>query len=448
MRILIVSWYMPPSNTMGAMRLGKLAKYLLSRGHDVRVLSARDVPRPQTLPLEFPENRIVRTRWSDVNAIPAAAARLKQRLIRNRRAGEGEARENRAGAKESAVPGSGAEPQSPRGALHRLSNLYAGLINLPDANIGWLPYALFAGRRLMRGWTPDLIFASGPPFTTLIVGHLLARLHGVPWVAEFRDRWVDDPYYPLPPWRRRLEDWMESWLVSSAAALTTVSEPWAADYSAKYGKPVAVVYNGYEPDDYVDACPAARPMDGDQLRIVYTGRIYPGRRDPTPLFAAMRRVGSGVRAEFYGAQVSRVMPLAEAQGVADMVRVHPHIPYEQSVKVQRQADILLFMQWSDPREQGNVPGKLFEYLAARRPILALGLEDGVPANIIRERGAGYLANGPDEIAKHLVVWCRAKREAGGLATLPESVRDGFSRNEQYHGLETFLSEIVRQEGGR
>ena len=95
-----------------------------------------------------------------------------------------------------------------------------------------------------------------------------------------------------------------------------------------------------------------------------------------------------------------------------------------------------------------MPVKLFEYLAARRPILALGREDGVPAGIIRERGTGFMANDPEEIAEHLAAWRRVKRETGTPATLPESVRDGFSRDGQYRGLETFLSEFVRQEGGR
>ena len=71
-----------------------------------------------------------------------------------------------------------------------------------------------------------------------------------------RDRWVDDPYYPPPPWHRRLEDWIELRLMERASALITESEPMAADYRAKYGKLVAVIYNGYDPDDFAGVCPA------------------------------------------------------------------------------------------------------------------------------------------------------------------------------------------------
>ncbi len=79
--------------------------------------------------------------------------------------------------------------------LREASTLYTNALNWPDARVGWLPYAWGAGRRLLGGWRPDLVYASSPPPTCLVVGKLLAAHCGVPWIAEFRDRWSDDPYY-------------------------------------------------------------------------------------------------------------------------------------------------------------------------------------------------------------------------------------------------------------
>ena len=341
MKILIVTWFFPPTNTMGALRIGKLAKYLLARGHDIRVVSARDVPRPKTLPLEIPEARIERTRWRDVNALPAAAAALRNRL-------RGGAGSDNGGADS----GAGATNPSP-GLLRGLAGIYAGLVNLPDANIGWLPYVVAAGRRAVRDWKPDLVFASAPPFTALIAGHLLGTRFRIPWVAEFRDRWVDDPYDPPPRWRRRLEGGLERRLVASAAALVTVSEPWAEAYRAKYGKPTAVIYNGFDADDYGPESPGAGTPE--KLTLTYTGRIYPGRRDPSPVFQAIKIAGldDGVVVDFYGPDDGGVMALARRHEVGHAVRVHAHVPYEQSLAIQQRADVLLFIQWNDPREQGN-----------------------------------------------------------------------------------------------
>lgn len=413
---------------MGALRLGKFAKYLLAQGHDIRVISARDVRRPMTLPLEIPEARIERTRWWDVNALPAAAAALRNRL---KGSADGDDR--------GADAGTGTTNESP-GMLRGLAEIYAGLVNLPDANIGWLPHALAAGRRAVKTWKPDVIFASAPPFTALIAGHLLGTRYRIPWVAEFRDRWVDDPYYPPPRWRRRLEGSLERRLITSASGLVTVSEPWAEAYRAKYDKPTAVIYNGFDPDDYGPESPGAGASE--KLTLAYTGRIYPGRRDPSPVFQAIKIAGldEGVVVDFYGPDDGGVTALARRHEISHAVRVHSHVPYEESLAIQQQSDVLLFMQWNDPKEQGNVPGKLFEYLGARRPILGLGLETGVPARIIRERAAGLFSNDPEVIARQLDDWRNLKRKNGTLEALPETVGDGFSRNEQFAKLEAFLAQ--------
>ena len=428
---------------MGALRVGKLARYLLSRGHDTRVLSARDLPRPQTLPQDFPEDRVVRTPWWDVNKLPKTVARWLRG--RNKAAARNPDPAPGPGPSQSASAQAGGRAA---GSLRSaLSGLYTNLVNFPDAYVGWVPPSVAAGRRMLKAWLPDLIFATGPPFTALIAARILARSFRVPWVIEFRDRWSDDPYYPPPAWRQWLERTVERRLIGSAAALVTVSEPWAHVYRQTYGKPTVTIFNGFDPADFPEAGTGA-PEPG-VLRIVHTGRIYPGRRDPSPLFEAVSQMDQAqdVRMVFLGAEASSVAALAERHGVTALVETHPHVPYAEALAAQRQADILLFMQWNDPQEQGNVPGKLFEYLAVRRPILGLGLEDGVPASIIRDRSAGVFCNDPRGIAGHLSQWLAEKREKGRIEPLPESVRAGFARDEQFTKLETVLYDVCRTEAG-
>ncbi len=132
--------------------------------------------------------------------------------------------------------------------------------------------------------------------------------------------------------------------------------------------------------------------------------------------------------------------------VADRVVVHPHVPRAQAAAIQQRADVLLLMQWNDPREQGNLPGKLFEYLGARRPILGLGLEDGVPARIIRERAAGCFSNDPAQIAAQLAAWLDTKRRLGHLPPLPPEAAAGFTRAEQFATLERLLAEMAPGSG--
>jgi hypothetical protein len=420
-RLLIVSWYFPPGNTIGAVRVGKLAKFLHEGAIDFRVLTASAWGLPETLPLEVPPERVVSTPWTDVNELPRSLRAWARRR----------------GAAPTVAAGSA------RAGGRGIGHVYRTLTNVPDRQVGWLPHALAHADRRLDGWRPDLIYASAPPFTSLIVADRLSRRYRCPWVIEFRDRWVDDPYYEKPAWRMALETRWERRLVERAAAIVTVSEPWAESFRVKYpGKPVSTVLNGFDPDDF--RLEAAEPADGGPLSIVYTGAIYPGRRDPSPLFEAMTRLGAAgdVRVRFFGTEPQHVLPLAERCGVAPLIDVMPAVPYHESIRIQQSADVLLLLQWNDPREQGNVPAKLFEYLAARRPILGLGLTNGVPATVIRARGAGLFANEPAAIAAQLAAWRDEKRRSGRIGRLDAAACRGFSRAEQFAGLVGFLDGLV------
>jgi hypothetical protein len=428
---------------------------MLDQGHDVKVLVATDLRYPQTMPCEIPESRVIRTSWLDINGLPKSIAKAVRSAKCNLAVLGRPERSGQSGR----PPATASEGrQNTNGFLTKAARLYTDLLNLPDDRTGWLPFALCRARSALADWTPELVYASSPPPTSLLVGRLLARYYGAPWVAELRDRWADDPYYEQPAWRARLDQATERWTLATAAGIVTVSEPWAEFYREKHGKPTAAVLNGFDPKDFDREMPAP-PADRSRLRIVYTGGIYPGRRDPRSLFRALKQLKDKeprVVVEFFGAEDSHVLPLAEACGVRDAVAVRAPVPYLDALAEQRRADVLLLMQWDDPREQGNVPAKLFEYLAARRPILGLGLEDGVPARIISERQAGLVSNDPNIIARQLALWniiarqlalwLDQKRRNGVLPPLPEAVCAGFSRDEQFARLADFLARVARQAG--
>ncbi len=165
MRILLVSYFFPPYNTIGAVRTGKTARYLRQLGHDVRVLTAANQPLQPTLPREIPDGNVIATPWIDVN-------RPAQWLLggRERVAARGYQSSSRL-----------------RGIAGQLGKLYRTFVHLPDAQIGWLPFALRAGSRLLHRWKPDVILASGLPITSLLVAARLSEKFHVPWVAEMRD---------------------------------------------------------------------------------------------------------------------------------------------------------------------------------------------------------------------------------------------------------------------
>ena len=419
MKILIVSYFFPPGNAIGAVRVGKLAKYLHARGHDIRVLAAEDDTLPPTLPLEVPLDVVSRTAAWQINKLPFIY--LQRRHVFK---AEGLVETSRL--------------ESLGGAIYR------ALFNVPDGQIGWLPFAVQQGRRVIKAWHPDVIYASAKPFTSLIVAAILSKMFRVPWIAEYRDLWTDSPYYDQPFWRRWLDRCIENVVMRSAFGIVTVSEPLANTLQQRFRKPTTVSCNGFDPEDYSDVSPA---VGGDSriLEIIYTGMIYPGRRDPTSLFKALAKMGQSrehIRVRFVGRILPGVSLLAKNEGVSHLVEVSNALSYQECVRAQQNADVLLLLLWNDPREEGVYTGKLFEYLAAGRPILVLGLEAGVAATLVRERGAGVVINDHDLLAKQLQVWLDEKHEKGFLPALPDSVRVGLSRYEQFAKLECLFRQVT------
>jgi glycosyltransferase involved in cell wall biosynthesis len=410
-KILFLAFYFPPYNNIGAVRAAALARYWHERGAELKVLSAAPQPYGATLENPLPESLVTRTAWLDVNALP-------RRVLGARRVeAEGYATESR--------------------AVARLGGLYRTLVNFPDGEVGWLPHARRAGRALLAGWRPDFIYATARPFSTLLAASRLARACALPWFAELRDLWTDSHRYPHPAWRRRLERRLEARALASARGLVTVSAP-LAERLARFARPVEVAMNGY--DEGSQPAPARRDFDG--LRIVYTGMVYEDDQDPVPLFQALAltRGKAAVRVEFYGRSgAERLRRLARASGVEDLVVVASPVPHRESLALQRGADVCLLLLWRDPAERGIYTGKLFEYLGARRPVLAVGAGADAAARLVREREAGLVSDAPRDIADWLLARWREKQQSGGVADLAPAACAGLSRREQFERLDRFIA---------
>ena len=443
MKILLVSWYFPPSNTIAAVRLGKLAKHLVGRGHEVRVLTSANAPYPETLLVEIDNNLIHRASWKDVTSFPDWMGRLARRKTASPPTPQSSVAMPESANASPIAPNETAPTGGRRSIRRKLSDLYELLVGFPDKRIGWLPEARRKGLQIIREGRPDVLFASGPPFTTLLVGYLLSRATHVPLVVEFRDRWSDDPYYPSPWWRGIWDRWLEALIVRQAVGLTTVSEPWAVAFREKHGKPVAVIPNGYDAEDFDGRVGPGWP-DPRVLRIAYTGGIYPGYRDPSPLFRAIglsTDLKRRVEVHFYGSDPRLIEMLARNHGVESSVTIHGRVDHAEALRVQQASDILLLMQWDNPREQGNIPGKFAEYFGARRPILVLGLSDGVPATEVRKRSAGMASTDPEVLARWLADCLATKSATGRIEPLSDQAVAGLSREEQAVRLEQFLTQV-------
>jgi glycosyltransferase involved in cell wall biosynthesis len=271
--------------------------------------------------------------------------------------------------------------------------------------VAWTPFALARALRLQRAHRFDAVITTSPPESAHLVGAALAR-RGVGWVADVRDAWNFEPLRPPFPTaaQRRLDQRMERRLLGGADVVTAVSRPAMDDLRDRVGATVELVPNGWDPElaPPADAGPdtaAESLLDPDRVSLLYTGRFGSYGRDPRPLVAALSALAhedpdTAARLELVVA--GPVTPDERAAMETDVaparIVLAGSLPRERALALQRAADALLLIAAPGRSQLANL--KLFEYLAAGRPVLALagGTEAG---RIVAETGGGEVVRSDD-----------------------------------------------------
>jgi glycosyltransferase involved in cell wall biosynthesis len=275
------------------------------------------------------------------------------------------------------------------GRPHPLSRL---VVPEPLA-LAWAPFARRRALRLNRARRFDCVITTSPPESAHAVGRALAR-RGIPWVAELRDGWTFEPIRPRFPTaaQRRLDASLERRWLASADAIVCVSRPAAEDLQRRLGLEPRLIPNAWDPDlagaEAND--PATGILDGDRVSLVYTGRFGSYGRDPAPLVRALAELGRDHPEAASRLELVVAGPLTEAEESLMLTDVSPArivlagvLSRTSTLALQRSADALLLVASSRRSQLLNF--KLFEYLGAARPILALaeGTEAG---RVVKELG--------------------------------------------------------------
>jgi len=230
----------------------------------------------------------------------------------------------------------------------------------------------------------------------------MRRRYGLPWVADFRDPWASGD---LSTMTRKIGSWeprYEATVVREAAAIVA-NTPRARDQLAtaypQHAAKIVAITNGYDPELFeVNPVP---PLTGDAVEIVHPGQIY-ANRDPAPFLESLRILatedaagGRPIRVKFIGCEGDRaelVKRLAREAGVGQAVTVIGNVPHAESIRAMCQADILLLVD--TPGRRSGVPAKLFEYLGAGRPILAMAEPDGDVAWVLQHSRSSHQVASP------------------------------------------------------
>lgn len=281
-----------------------------------------------------------------------------------------------------------------------LSGRYLAWMARPDRWASWRFDAVRQGLRMVREFQPQAIWSTYPIATAHVVGAVLAKKTGLPWIADFRDPMAQDGY-PADPITHRQFIAIEQRAMASAA-LNLFTTPSAAHmYAQRYPEAasrVAVLENGYDEESFCSALAAggASPLNPGCLTLLHSGIVYPSERDPNALFAALAQLKAigqigatsdgtriALRLRLRAAVHEDLMrELAQAHGIVDLVEVLPAIGYRDALEEMLRADALVVMQGANCNEQ--IPAKVYEYLRAGRPLL--GLCEGDTAAVLRRAG--------------------------------------------------------------
>lgn len=276
----------------------------------------------------------------------------------------------------------------------------------PDAQRGWRASAVRVASESFPIKSAAAVLSISPPVTAHLIARDIKRKYGIPWVAHFHDLWTQNHYYPYGPLRHGLEQKLERGTMSWADSLVTISQPLAEKLSQLHQrKPTYVITGGFDPEEFGKS----PPQLSAKFTITYTGNIYPKKQSPEPLFKALAELilegiiaPKDVEVRFYGPELGWVQRQIASHHFEEVVKQFGIVPWQLSLEKQRESQLLLLLDWTDPNELGVYTGKVFEYLCARRPILAVGgSSNGVLHKLLEETKSGVHCSTVEEVKNFL-----------------------------------------------
>lgn len=445
-KVLLVAYHFPPDAAVGAMRPQKFVKYLPEFGWQPYVLTLKE---------RFIEKR------DDARLADVAQAgiyrvdfwRTPLKFLLDLRDGL------RTGAKRPTLKGddsphsSGQTPaKSGKSLFSSLKNFLVLLNWLPDDKINWVIPATIAGYRIIKRNKIDCIVASLPPHTDGIIGMLLAKLTGVRLVLDMRDPWMLSAKQPDSPdtlLHYKLDSFLERMVFASADSFVVTTarfENYLRDVQKK--DQVFTIPNGYDETDFAAL---SRSRTDKKFVITYLGTIYL-ERSPRATLAAVRQLiddkvidRQDIQVRFVGDVISDgardIELLSKKYELDDVVTIQGMIPYPAALQEMVDADVLLLLA---PNQPYQIPAKAFDYIGAKRPILAL-TEDGATADLIKTVKAGKIV-GPEDVDGIKAAingfyqnWKSTETQTSTLDTA------GFSRRELSYNLASILNDLKGRE---
>ena len=432
-RVLIITYYWPPSGGSGVQRWLKMSKYLPEYGWQPVIYTTENAEYPIVDPsLEKDVSskvEVIRRPIFEPYTFYKKFLGIKQ--------------------EETVKMGFIEEKEKKKSWKTDLSLWIRGNLFIPDARRWWVKPSVKYLKSYLKAHPVDAIISTGPPHSMHLIAMKLKEELGLPWIADFRDPWTEIDYYHdlhLTRWADRKHHRLEKEVLTKADKVVTVAPDGAKRLGRIGNRNVRVVYNGFDRDD--DATTTV--VKPKKFTITYLG-VLSKIQNPEKLWEALGELarecddfGNKLQINMIGQIDSSVVKAIEQHGLSQHVSYSPYIPHDQVSAVHRSSTLLLLllMPDSEPRAKGLLTGKLFEYLASGRPILSIGPEDGDAARILKETGAGTTVSfGNKEKMKEAIKTLYNKYLEGDLANNTNPTVEQYSRRNLAGEIVKLLQQI-------
>lgn len=422
-RVLIITYYWPPSAGSGVQRWLKFAKYLPKYGWEPVIFT------PENPDFDLKDESLLKEIAPELEVIKQPIWEPYKLLHAFRRKKSGHPARLMDQSKKSWIE---------RAAVWARANLL-----VPDPRVFWVnPSVKFLSKRLAQDQFQAII-TTGPPHSMHLIGKELKEKYQIPWIADFRDPWSQWEFLDTLPMKdsvRQKHEQLEQDVLRAADQVLTISPSFQQDLETISSRKVQLFTNGFDRDDLPKDF-LKKPKNQGGFHLVYTG-VIDAIRNPIPLLKAFKEefvsTGEAVKMSFVG----RVSDAVRGHVVADSwLKKHVFFPgyvsHEEVFAFYAEADALVLILTQTKNAKGNIPGKLFEYLSTGIPILALGDPEGDTAQILRDSGAGVVHAHEDFTA--IQVELRKLASHGELQLKSEKI-ESYSRQNLTRKLATLLDE--------
>lgn len=430
-RVLIITYYWPPSGGSGVQRWLKMSKYLPENGWQPVVYTAEDAEYPVEDPSlqndVAPEAEVIRRPIVEPYT-------FYKRFLGIRKS-------------EKVKAGFINEGKKKSGWRENISVWIRGNFFIPDARCWWISPSVKFLSKYLKEHPVDAIISTGPPHSMHLIAKTLHKKLNIPWVADFRDPWTDIDFYHdlrLTKCADRKHHRLEKQVLTEASKVVTVGWDCAKGLENHGAEDVCVITNGF--DDDFENNKTEQIQQSDVFTMSHIG-IIGANRNPQKFWEAVAELNiPDFKIRLIGQTDNSVVESIKKNNVEKFVEIIPYIPHNQVVEEQRKSHLLLLFINNTPNAKGVLTGKLFEYLASGRPVLAVGPEDGDVAKVIAETQSGTVIDFNDkDKMKAVIMDYYQKYKENQLVTKCNELVERFSRRNLAKEYVRLLNQIINND---